>query len=82
MLPVSELIHYKDVQNLIQTKLARLSKKAALDKDSVRLWLKYLDDEGYDVLSNIDEDNNRFTIAWISKWQKPVSKNDLLLIDD
>ncbi|KAI9271879.1 hypothetical protein BDA99DRAFT_557084 [Phascolomyces articulosus] len=33
--PVSELIEYKDVQNLILTKLAHLSKKAPLDKDSI-----------------------------------------------
>ncbi|KAI7852729.1 hypothetical protein BDC45DRAFT_536944 [Circinella umbellata] len=53
----------------------------ALDKDSVRLWLNYLDDEGYDVLSNIDEHNNRFTIAWISKWQKPIlQRQDIVCV--
>ena len=51
ILPLSELTHYKNVQNLTQPKFARLSNKEALDKDSTRLCLRYLADEGYYVLS-------------------------------
>ncbi|KAI9264070.1 hypothetical protein BDA99DRAFT_536798 [Phascolomyces articulosus] len=34
-----------------------------------RVWFKYLADEGFGVLSSIDENNSRFVIVWVSKWQ-------------
>ncbi|KAI7855670.1 hypothetical protein BDC45DRAFT_423468, partial [Circinella umbellata] len=84
LFPVYLRIHYQDVQNLIQSRLARLSGKAYTDKDSVNEWIKHLTNEGFDVLFDVNDKGavKRFILAWVSQWQLPIlQRQDEVCID-
>lgn len=67
-------IYSNDVQNFIQARLNKLSRKATIDKASVQAWLQQFLEEGYDILESIGAINeNTFVIAWVSPGQKTVS---------
>lgn len=74
MIPISLLIKYRDVQNIINAKMNRLARKHANVHISVNLWIDYLKEKKYEAgYVQHEGDEAPFLIYWMSDWQKMVS---------
>ncbi|EIE89847.1 hypothetical protein RO3G_14558 [Rhizopus delemar RA 99-880] len=68
----SRLDQYKDVKNLIDARIAYLTRNHSNDKESIKLWVDTLKQEGFFSLIRFHE-NGPFLLSWVSFWQKKVS---------
>ncbi|KAI8995035.1 hypothetical protein BDB01DRAFT_709283, partial [Pilobolus umbonatus] len=76
-IPACLLVRYADVQNVIFAKMNKLSRKSPVDMESVRLWMKDLQEtKHYSTLLSVDPDmNGPFLVSWMSPWQKMILEN-------
>ncbi|OAD68396.1 hypothetical protein PHYBLDRAFT_68949 [Phycomyces blakesleeanus NRRL 1555(-)] len=71
--PMSLRINYHDVQNVINTRLNKLSRRNAVDRTSVEEWMSFLKNEkGCLVHMKFYEGNGPYLLSWISPWQKKI----------
>ncbi|KAI8877549.1 hypothetical protein K501DRAFT_278374, partial [Backusella circina FSU 941] len=69
-IPVSLLVNYQTVKNVINARLARLSRKSSSDKDSVKKWAEELENENnYKALFKNHGSGAAFLLAYIASWQ-------------
>lgn len=64
-------IKYKDVKNLIDAHVAKVTRKAPNDKESVKLWIESFEQDNYSTLLEFSE-AGPFILSWVSPWQKKV----------
>ncbi|CEP17264.1 hypothetical protein [Parasitella parasitica] len=67
--PKSLFIKYKDIKNLIDARIAKLTRKNPNDKESVMLWMESFREDNYYVLQDFQV-NGPFILLWVSPWQK------------
>ncbi|ORE08295.1 hypothetical protein BCV72DRAFT_203889, partial [Rhizopus microsporus var. microsporus] len=67
--PMSLLVNYQEVKNIINAHMSKLSRKSYRDKHSCEKWMKYLEEKKTARLFRIHE-NGPFLISWVSDWQK------------
>ncbi|SAL95413.1 hypothetical protein [Absidia glauca] len=66
-------INYRAVQNLVQSRINGLSRRNALDKRSVELWLEELSGKGgCSTLWKVHPNGGPFLVSWISPRQKKI----------
>ncbi|CEG82401.1 hypothetical protein RMATCC62417_16475 [Rhizopus microsporus] len=68
--PMSLLINYQDVKNIINAHMNKLSRKSCHDKHSCEKWIKYLEEEKNCSTLFRTHENGPFLISWVSDWQK------------
>lgn len=61
------------VNNIINARLNKVSKKAVREDKSVELWVEHLTDNDYDTFFYEAPYKGPFIISWVSKWQRVVS---------
>ncbi|KAG1501015.1 hypothetical protein G6F53_011179 [Rhizopus delemar] len=71
-MPAALFVKYKDVKNLIDARIAYLTRNHSNDKESIKLWVDTLKQEGFFSLIRFHE-NGPFLLSWVSFWQKKVS---------
>lgn len=72
VVPYNLLINYKLVNNIINVKFNNASKRNPIDLESVKLWMKYLDEKNYTTLFTVKPYNGPFLVSFVSNWQKKV----------
>ncbi|KAG1154651.1 hypothetical protein G6F36_014463 [Rhizopus arrhizus] len=70
-MPAALFVKYKDVKNLIDARIVYLTKKISNDKESIKLCVDTLKQEGFFSLLRFHE-NGPFLLSWASPWQKKV----------
>ncbi|EIE76341.1 hypothetical protein RO3G_01045 [Rhizopus delemar RA 99-880] len=71
-MPAALFVKYKDVKNLIDARIAHLTRKHSNDKESIKLCVDALKQEGFFSLLRFHE-NGPFLLSWVSPWQKKRS---------
>lgn len=75
--PKSLFVKYKDVKNLIDARIAKLTRKSPKDKKSVILWIESFKQDNFYTLLDFQE-GGPFVLSWVSPWQKKVSMEVLM----
>ncbi|KAG1042622.1 hypothetical protein G6F43_011853 [Rhizopus delemar] len=68
-MPAALFVKYKDVKNLIDARIAYLTRKHSNDKESIKFWVDTPKQEGFFSLIRFHE-NGPFLLSWVSFWQK------------
>ncbi|KAG1046890.1 hypothetical protein G6F43_010640 [Rhizopus delemar] len=68
-MPAALFVKYKDAKNFIDARIAHLTRKHSNDKESIKLWVDTLKQEGFFSLLRFHE-NGHFLLSWVSPWQK------------
>lgn len=70
------LVQYHDVQNVILSRMNKLSRKHYTDKVSVKLWMQYLKKQkNCFTLYELRISSGPFLVSWMSPWQVKLLKN-------
>lgn len=73
-IPAGLLVKYSDVQNVINAKMNKLSRKDVSDQKSVYQWTEeLLNDRFYSVKYEVSPHlDGPFLVSWMSPWQRMV----------
>ncbi|SAM09809.1 hypothetical protein [Absidia glauca] len=73
--PKMMAVNYRAVQNLVLSRISRVSKKHSVGKTSVGRWMEYMANEkGCTTLFNLHPDGGPILVSCFSPWQKKAEE--------